>query len=274
MVKVAMTSDNHFDINKLNSDDLLKRQAVILAEKEIDYYLIAGDLFNDFQQTFNYVEKLAAQLSPKTKVYYIAGNHDMLKGISYDELEHLSDQHYLNNRYVDVPGTQWRIIGNNGWYDYSFADMSQTTIAQIETWKHAFWVDRMIKQPMDDQQRMAIVLHQVESQFQQAQQAQKKMMLVTHFVPTQNYIIDKPDERMWNMANAMLGSRKMQELIDRYHVQKVLFGHLHIHPEPQLINESWYYDQAVGYHRQHVNEWQKQTFIEQWENRLQIITLN
>lgn len=274
MVKVAMTSDNHFDINKLNSDELLKQQAAILAEKGIDYYLIAGDLFNDFQQTFNYVEKLATQLTPKTKVYYIAGNHDMLKGVSYDELEHLSDQHYLNNRYVDLPGTQWRIIGNNGWYDYSFADMSQTTIAQIEIWKHAFWVDRMIEQPMDDQQRMAIVLHQVESQFQQAHQAQKKMMLMTHFVPAQDYIIDKPDERMWNMANAMLGSRKMQELIDRYHVQKVLFGHLHIHPEPQLINESWYYDQAVGYHRQHVNEWQKQTFIEQWESRLQIITLN
>ena len=65
------------------------------------------------------------------------------------------------------PETNWRIIGNNGWYDYSFS-MYESNVKEVAKWKRAYWVDRPIMQPMNDPERMAIVLHQVEEALKQA----------------------------------------------------------------------------------------------------------
>lgn len=86
MVKIAVTSDNHLDLNKVALADTIKQQATFLQDQGVDDYLIAGDLFNDFQKSVDYVQQLSAAVAP-IRVFFIAGNHDMIKGVSYDELE-------------------------------------------------------------------------------------------------------------------------------------------------------------------------------------------
>lgn len=57
-IKIAISSDNHLDVNKVNINDALNFQARWLNANHLDYYLYAGDLFNNFLKTRSYFEHL------------------------------------------------------------------------------------------------------------------------------------------------------------------------------------------------------------------------
>ena len=274
MIRVAFTSDNHFDVNKVEVQPTMRAQADYLLANGVQVYLIAGDLFNDFQRSQQYVVDLQALLGSQTKVYWIAGNHDMVHGISFDELEIGQFAGYLHNQYIDLPNSQWRLIGHNGWYDYRFAaQVPGTTLADFQQWKRAFWIDRAIKQPMSDPERAELMLTQLKAQLSLAQAADKKVILMTHFVPKVDYLRFTDDNRFWNMANALMGTARLGDLVEQYQVSHVLFGHLHVHPQPHQFNQTVYYDQAVGYGRPRLNEWQETTFMAEWQHDLKILDL-
>lgn len=272
MIKIAATSDNHLDINKIPVDQAIKQQAHFLKQQQIGYYLIAGDMFNDFEKTVEYVQKLTKLVSP-TKVLFIAGNHDMIKNVTYEQLETGSWPGYLNNRFVDIPNSNYRIIGLNGWYDYSFADNMNKKIDQFYQWKMAYWIDSLISQPMSDVEREGIVIAQLDKQLQMAKNEAKKVILMTHFVPNRHFIRYTTDFRFWNMANAMMGSKRIEDLINHYQVERVIFGHIHQRIVPIQVKQTWYYNAAVGYHNHRHNEWSSNDFIEEWQNQLKIIQL-
>lgn len=272
MVKIATSSDNHFDLNKVEIDSTIKEQAKYLKDQQVDYYLIAGDLFNDFQKSLAYVKQLSKAVAP-VKVFFIAGNHDMIRNVTYEELEDGSWPGYLNNRFVDVPGTDYRIIGMNGWYDYTFAVNEDKTEAEFHRWKMAYWIDGLISQPMSDPDRERIVINNLKKQLQKAKIAGKKVILMTHFVPNQRFIHYTSDFRFWNMANAMMGSVHFQKLINDYRVDTVIFGHTHQRLKSVKINHTIYYNAAVGYHNRRHNEWQTNHFISEWQNQLKIFEI-
>ncbi len=274
-MKVAVTSDNHFDVNRLNVGETLKYQAAYLAQQHVDIYLIAGDLFNDFQKSLDYVRHLQQELGNQTIVKFIAGNHDMVHGVSFEELEAPLDKTYMHNQYLDVPETNWRIIGNNGWYDYQFADnLPDKTEANFLTWKRAYWIDGSIKQPMPDSERMDLVLNETTQRLKSAQKAHKHVLYYTHFVPRKNYIRYAPAGNLWNMANAYMGSPRLGKLLEDFSTDAVVFGHMHIHPRPQQFQKTTYYNQAVGYHTHRINEWQYQDFLSEWQSRLAYLQLS
>lgn len=272
MVKVAMTSDNHFDVNRIDSVEMGKRQAEYLHQQQVKIYLIAGDLFNNFENSLNYVRQLDHEVGADMQVRWIAGNHDMLNAVTYDELENLTAPTYLHNHYLDIANTKWRIIGNNGWYDYSLAEETGSTDDFVK-WKRAYWIDGGIKQPMSDLQRMGIVLHQTEKILQDATLTDKKILFMTHFSPRKEYIQVHPEIRMWNMSNGMMGSLHLGEMLKQYHVQKVLFGHLHLHVNSRILDDTTFYNQAVGYHKKRHNEWYMDNFFDQWREQLKIVNL-
>lgn len=252
----------------------MRAQATYLAQQGVQWYLIAGDLFNDFQRSQQFVVDLQALLGPQTQVRWIAGNHDMVHGVTFDELENGQFAGYLHNRYVDIPKTDWRIIGNNGWYDYQFASqMPDKTAADFEQWKHAFWIDRAIQQPYSDLERADLVLNQTKAQLTLARAQQKRVIFMTHFVPRADYIHVAADNRFWNMANALMGTPRLGTLLEQYQVAHVLFGHLHIHPQPQTFGTTTYYDQAVGYGLKRINEWQAASFLDEWYRETRLIDL-
>ncbi|AEV94601.1 metallophosphoesterase [Pediococcus claussenii] len=271
-MKIAITSDNHFDVNKLDPSQMMLEQAGYLKEQHIDIYLIIGDLFNDFTKTLNYVHDLQNLLNKTTTVYFIAGNHDMLNGVSYEELENLKDSAYLHNRFIDVPGTDWRIVGNNGWYDYSLAsNMPEKTADDFLKWKRSFWIDAKIKQPMNDIERMDIVLQQTKEQFEKAKD--KKVVYITHFVPNEHFIRFTDDNRFWNMANGVMGSKRLGNLIAEYQTEYVGFGHMHRHFKDFKSDGTLFFNTAVGYHLKRINEWTFGDFITEWKSRLKILDL-
>ncbi|MDQ7936455.1 metallophosphoesterase [Lactiplantibacillus sp. WILCCON 0030] len=274
VIRVAFSSDNHFDVNKVDVQATMAVQAEILLAHGVQFYLIAGDLFNDFQRSQQFVVDLQALLGTQTHVYWIAGNHDMVHGISFDELETGQFAGYLHNRYVDLPHSDWRLIGHNGWYDYGFAQqIPGATVADFEMWKHAYWIDRAIQQPMNDPERATLMLNQVDAQLALAKAEHKRVIFMTHFVPKIDYLRFTADNRFWNMANALMGTPRLGTLVEQYQVSHVLFGHLHIHPQPRQFAQTIYYDQAVGYGRPRLNEWQESTFMAEWQRDLEILDL-
>ncbi|WP_333604285.1 metallophosphoesterase, partial [Lactobacillus acetotolerans] len=86
IVKVAMISDLHFDINHVDIDWTIEQQSQWLMQNQIGVYLIAGDLFNHFNRSLAFAEKLQKR-TPATAVRFIAGNHDMVNDVSYDDLQ-------------------------------------------------------------------------------------------------------------------------------------------------------------------------------------------
>ncbi|VDG31325.1 phosphoesterase [Lactobacillus pentosus] [Lactiplantibacillus mudanjiangensis] len=266
MVRVAFSSDNHFDVNRVDAQVMMRQQADYLLAQHVQWYLIAGDLFNDFQRSQQYVVDLQALLGAQTRVLWIAGNHDMVHGVSFDELETGHFAGYLHNQFVDIPNTDWRIIGHNGWYDYQFAlnQGTPTTAREYAQWKYAFWIDRAIKQPLSDPERADLMLQQVEAQLIAAKTAGKQVILMTHFVPRANFVPLGRGHHFWEMARALMGTPRLGELVERYQVAHVLYGHLHLHPQPQQFAQTMYYDQAVGYGRKRLNEWRTTDFMSEW----------
>ncbi|WP_235995199.1 metallophosphoesterase [Secundilactobacillus yichangensis] len=272
MVKVAMVSDIHLDINKVDVEQALKQQSKWLVENQVGVYLIAGDLFNHFNRSLSFTERLQ-KMTPNTIIRFIAGNHDMVNDISYDELQQDLSATYLHRKHFDIPNTDWRIIGNNGWYDYSFSSVLHRPDAEFLNWKRAYWIDGAIEQPMSDPARLKQELRVIEKQLEQARMDHKRVLFMTHFVPRIEYLRITSDNRFWNMANAMLGSVQTGYLLAQYHVKYVLFGHMHIHPAPRELNGAIYFNQAVGYGTARRHEWLTDNFHSEWLRRVRIINL-
>ena len=96
-------------------------------------------MFNDFLKTKSYLEELNDLIAGQ--VFFIAGNHDMLKNVTFSQLESPLSPCYLHNQAYDFPNSAWRLIANNGWYDYSFSP--QLDVEEVARWKKAYWVDEV-----------------------------------------------------------------------------------------------------------------------------------
>lgn len=273
MTVVAMSSDMHLDLNRVEIEPFIQQQVQWFTEKRVDLFLIAGDIFNDFTKTLNYLHQLRMAM-PTLTTKFVAGNHDMLRHVTFEELESPVTGAYLHNQFYDVPETNWRVVGNNGWYDYGFAANLNRAPETFEHWKRAYWVDGQINQALTDEERMQLALKQSEKLFKKAKQADKHIIFLTHFVPEIAYIRFTDDDRFWNMANGFLGSPKMGQLIHQYQVEAVQFGHIHDAETPRQINGTWYFNQAVGVSRGKQQEWHADSYFQAWQQKVMRIGLN
>lgn len=278
MVKVAFSSDNHLDVNRLPVETVLKQQAAWLNQQQVQIYVHLGDLFNDLTKTRNYMEELDQALTGEA--YYLLGNHDMLNHAPYELVEHLEDPHYLYHRWIDIPQTNWRIVGNNGWYDYSFSAFADAP-QKVAQWKNVYWLDSSISQPLNDLERMKLVCDQVDQDLSRAVADHKRVIFGTHFAPRHELLTPKPkfvDTRRKNyfyqMVNAMMGSDRLGERLESFsNVKMVMYGHLHRSHPPMTQHGVTYYHQAVGVKNKRINEWHYPTFIQQWKRTLRILEL-
>lgn len=280
MVRIAVSSDNHLDVNRVDQEVACQMQEHYLRAHNVRYYFYAGDLFNDLDQTRQYMAALQDHLADQTQVYYIVGNHDLLRHAPYELVEHLPDPGYLHRHYVDLPGTNWRVIGNNGWYDYSFSAYRNVP-TEVQRWKRVYWLDSAADQPASDLIRMNTVLEQVAEQLSLAKQAGKRVMFLTHFAPRHELLAPRPtqiktarQERFYQMINAMMGSNRLGELLEAAgNVEKVFYGHLHGNHPPLVRSGVTYLNQAVGVRNKRIDEWQQDNFATQWQSRLKVLDL-
>lgn len=273
-MRIAISSDNHLDVNQINSRWALQQQADWLVSHRIDQYYHLGDLFNNFQRTQAYMHELQQRVGDFVQIRYLAGNHDLISGIDEETIEKLADPLYFHNCYFDVPQTNWRLIGLNGWYDYSFSPYRAET-SRIAHWKKVYWIDGGLPQRETDQVRLNRQLNDLTFQLQLAHQANKQVIFLTHFVPTVELVPSIPIRfnrsrqiEFWYMLWAMLGSQQIGErLVTSSVVKRVVFGLLHGQPPVLKIGGADYYNVAVGVKRRY-REWQAATFMAQWEKRL------
>lgn len=280
MVRIAVSSDNHLDVNRIDPEWALEMQADHLEKQGVRYYFYGGDLFNDFDRTRHYMEKLRERLAGRVSVYYVAGNHDLLQHAPYKLVETLADQSYLHNRFVDLAGTDWRMIGNNGWYDYSFSTYRNRP-KEVAQWKKVYWLDSAIELPGDDREQMAMVLSQVQEQLLRARRDHKRVLFLTHFAPRHELLAPKPAavttprrERFYQMINAMMGSDRLGELLEHDPaVRYVFYGHLHGQHPALTRGGVTYFNQAVGVRNKRIDEWEHPDFAAQWQACLRIMDL-
>lgn len=275
-MKIVVSSDNHLDVNRISPAEALAFQARYLNQIKADYYLFAGDMFNDFLKTKSYLEELNDLITGQ--VFFIAGNHDMLKNVTFAQLESPLSPCYLHNQAYDFPNSTWRLIANNGWYDYSFSP--QLDAEEVARWKRAYWVDAGVNQPLSDLERMNLVINQVQEQLTAAKTAGKRVVFLTHFVPHRDLLWARPThfskpryERVYEMVNAFLGSQRLGNLLEAYpNVYYTFYGYVHGHHPALTHDQLTYFNQAVGVRRRH--EWQAADFENQWLASLQEIKIN
>jgi putative phosphoesterase len=267
-MKIAFSSDNHLDLNKIDPSVAMHAQALSLVNEGIDVYVIAGDLFNDFNKTLAYARQMQDEVGNLLKVRFIVGNHDM-NGVTYDELESDVDETYLHHKTLELT-PDISLIANNGWYDYGYVGNDYTT-DEILSFKNAFWYDRRIIQPMSDAERFEIVAQQIQDDLKTV--GNKQTIIVNHFVPRFDYIKRFPGgNKRLDMTNAFMGSPRLGEMADQSYTIATVFGHLHLHPSPMKIGNNTYYNTAVGYHTSRTNEWTTgNDFITEWRAHLVIL---
>ena len=278
-MKIAISSDNHLDVNRVDVAAIMEAQAAWLKQQEVAHYFFLGDLFNDFTRTQSYFKELADQL-PGVGIHYLAGNHDMIKGASFAEIEENDDPCYFHRRYLDL-GANWRVVGNNGWYNYDFS-VYHDQPAEVDKWKRVYWLDSTIDQPISDQAREDLVLGQVASQLTAAKRVGKRVLFLTHFAPRHQALMVRPTkvkgprmERSFQMIRALMGADQLGDLLEASGVvQTAYYGHLHgLHPTFTHGGVT-YVNPAVGVNKKRMNEWQRPTFMEQWAWRTKIVDLD
>ncbi|MCI2172109.1 metallophosphoesterase [Schleiferilactobacillus perolens] len=275
-MRVAFSTDVHYDVNHLDARTYFSQQKEYLVQHDIGVYVIGGDIFNNFQETVRYVHDFQAYLGDEVRLYFIAGNHDMVKNVTYSELETLQDPAYLHHRVVSLPGTDYTLVGNNGWYDYSLAPAEvDKTAEDFNRWKKAFWIDSAIDSPLSDADRMARVLDQVQMDLHTVAAQGKKALFVTHFVPRRDFLIYAADRPYWNMATALMGSSHLGDLLAAAPVvDTVVFGHLHHRDAPLMIGDQLYLHTPLGYGLKRAWEWQTSDFMTEWRHTLMIRDLS
>lgn len=269
MVKLGFSVDNHFDVNRIDPDEAARRQAAYLLAHHYGVYINAGDSFNDFQKTLAYYHHLQQLVGAAVEIRFLAGNHDLVKGISYEESQRPIDPLYLHEQALAV-GDNTVIIGNNGWYDYTLAPQDLQQTADFAQWKRAYWIDSAIDQPVTDAERMARVLTTTRQAL--AANAGKRVLYVTHFVPTPAAMYYSPEHQWWQMATGMMGSAKLGVMLEQAQVAAVVFGHLHRRQAPLKRGGTTYYHQPMGYGLKRLNEWQTADWFHEWKSTLVTLT--
>ncbi|MGM9903549.1 calcineurin-like phosphoesterase [Enterococcus sp. 10A9_DIV0425] len=246
MGNLAIISDLHVDINQFDETELLILWDV-LQQKNITRLHLAGDLANKVDRCVAVAEFFAKRL-PTT---FHFGNHELADVMGEKMMSHFPDAHFLNERYIAL-NEETVLLGINGWYDYQFSETKD--LEKIVRMKRLYWYDRLIKREGSDLEVNERVLAVTKSILETLREKKLKVILSTHFVPKQEFIIyQKAPYERWNQLNAFLGSASFGQLLDQYpNIQQVVFGHTHRRFADKVLNETIYSCRPFGYYY----EWQ------------------
>lgn len=247
MGKLAVITDLHTDINHLGEVELEKLFDV-LQEQAVTHLHLAGDTANHIRQSLA-VNHFFRQKGLATT--FNLGNHEMGNIKGEQLIEHYPDSHFLNFRYLPL-NQQTVLLGVNGWYDYSYAELQDPK--KIRSIKNIYWFDRVIERFADDPTVNQEILRQLKHVLDDLAQKQYQVILATHFVPKEEFIVRMSGKyQIWNKVNAFLGSKELGALLDHYaNVQQVIFGHTHRRFEDKKIHGTIYSCRPFGYYY----EWQ------------------
>jgi putative phosphoesterase len=225
-MRIAILSDIHEGLNRKNTGkDIIAILKKWINSHSPDLFIISGDMTAGPKKSLNLLNQLQIDC-PQTKLLFVHGNHDVYHEDSMDAYETLLQfQGNLGNGPIEL-NEDWVVIGDGGWYDYTFG-IDEFTGEQFAMGKYNdfTWPDKTyahwLKSDQDETNRY---LEQIESWLIDKQG--KNIIMISHFVPFSRFVLKKND-LSWDFFNAMMGSTRFGELALKYGVKKYIFGHIH-----------------------------------------------
>ena len=228
-MKIGILSDIHVDLYHSDPQKIVQGFVEAIELNNIETMIIAGDVSNDYQVTLRFLHQIEAATG--VSCLFVPGNHDIwnekYRTKTAWDIYHKLEKFGGNLTRGPVSLTdQWVVIGDLGWYDYSFGS-PDFTIAEFDRMNinGRLWQDK-IKAVW---QRSTIQVHQyfynkLEKQLDALKH--KSIILVTHVLPILDFTVQPPN-KLWNYLNAFLGSRQYGELALKYSVAYSISGHVH-----------------------------------------------
>ncbi|MEH6949710.1 metallophosphoesterase [Bacillus sp. JJ634] len=271
MKNIVVFSDSHLDVNSNQMGrNLLSELISVIKDKKTDLIIISGDLTNFADNTLKIIDVIQYQIG--TKVLFIPGNHDVWVDQNQSSWDGYNIIKSHDSSLIDKPyviNNEYAVIGDMGWYDYSF---SPETIPHsiLRSRKKKLWNDSVYARwNMNDIDLQRIMIDKFEKQLSTFKD--KKIIFVNHFIPYKEFITFKANDANWNLCNAFMGSSDLGGLLDQYsNIEWVLFGHTHkrygvirdFHGKNIICN-------PLGYK----GEWESDDFISELEKTISLIQI-
>ncbi|TCU07028.1 metallophosphoesterase family protein [Rhizobium sullae] len=169
-----------------------------------DVLVIAGDLTDVGKP--KEAELLAADLRSCTvPVVAVLGNHDHESGVAGDVCSILLEAgvHLLNGQATEIDGVGF--VGAKG-FAGGFGRHMLSSFGEAA-------IKAMVAESVEEAMRLENAMHQVRAQ---------RALVVLHYAPIAETVIGEPPE-----IYPFLGSSRLAETIDRFHVDAVVHGHAH-----------------------------------------------
>lgn len=240
-MKIGVLSDLHIDGNKKMLKDG-ERYVDIVAElvhsENVDLMLIAGDISNDYKESLQFLHELEQLCS--RKVLFVPGNHDywskengetdtwkIYNAFKSDKTSILEKPYIIND--------EWAIVGNSGWYDYTFGNSKFTEEDfRLMTFNNRTWQDKLfVKWDKDNLDMHRFFYEKIEQDLQSV--GNRKIILMTHFVTHPHFIVPPP-AHIFEYFNAFLGSNEYGSLYESFNIKFSIMGHVHYRKKLQENN--------------------------------------
>jgi putative phosphoesterase len=257
-MKIGMLSDIHVDLN--GGQAVINGLLAAMLRQDVEVMVIAGDVSSDYRVTLDSLEQL--QERSGIRIVFVPGNHDIWNEAhpeitawqAYEALESFPGN--LTRGPQEI-ADGWRIIGDLGWYDYSFGGCQysredfdrmqfgeriwQDRIKAI--WdRHTLEMHRTFYEKLDDQLKRSEAKRLSDS-------SNRKIILVTHVLPRKEFTVQRLDPE-WIYLNAFLGSPEYGELALDHGVRYSICGHVHYRKEV-TVNGTRFICNCLGY----TDEW-------------------
>lgn len=221
-MKIAFTSDLHVDVNK--DYDITKNMIRYLKEYQCKTLLIAGDISSNYDTTVGVIGKFN---KAGIKTYFVSGNHDIYTNSKY------TDSYDIYRQFCNVDGClsgeilkigQSVILGDIGWYDYSFRDIFKHGLQETEM--KMGWMDRY-RISFDDKEFCEYQNRKFKSRLDKIVEdfgIRQRIVIMTHMIPCIELCRQYPD----TYFDSFTGSQELWNIVREYNVDTWLYGHNHV----------------------------------------------
>jgi len=259
-MRIAILSDIHIDVNK--EYNVTKNITNYLKEYQCKTIVIAGDISSHYDTTIDVVNKFT---KAGIQALFVSGNHDIYTNSKYpDSLEtyrkYCEHPNCLSGSILEIGNSV--ILGDTGWYDYSFRDPFKYTWQQTEM-KNG-WMDKY-RINFDDLEFCAYQNKKFKSRLDKIvedYEKDKRIIIVSHMVPCIELCRQYPD----TYYDAFTGSQELWNIVQDYNVSAWIYGHNHVNREMSL-NGIYTMNASLNYN----GEWNGRNINEQIEYAVKFI---
>lgn len=271
-MKIGFASDWHIDVNKQYKEfDIIDKIKEYLIKQKVDILCYAGDVTGDMKKTIKILNDI--QNDTNVIIKAVPGNHDIwtsYKGrTSWDNYNKFAEQDFSLIEKPYFINDDWVIIGDMGWYDYSFGP-KHFTEKQFDTmcYQGSMWSDLEYCNWGKDKNKDVTNKMNLKLEKQLEEYKNKNIIVVTHVVPFEECIMKK-DNDAWNFFGAYIGNKTLGELLKKYSVKISHFGHTHCRYNLEIDNIQVICN-PLGYKP----EWNNKDSLEdEIQNTIKIITI-